>query len=72
MRPIKELFREVIEERDNSDVERALGMTRAQSEHLLDRSMRIMWVGFKLGAYTTTAAFLVILGGWALVRFFAR
>lgn len=72
MRSVKELMREVIVERDNSDIERALRMTPAQAEDLLDRSMRILWVGFKLGAFSATAGTFAILGGWALYRYFAR
>lgn len=72
MRPIKDLIEEVMLGRDNSDLEKAFGLTKEQAKELLPRLAQGMLVGAKLGAIAASAGWLMILGLWALYRFFVR
>ncbi len=72
MKPLKDLMREVVAERDNSDLAEEFGMTKEEAAELSFRLLKVGFLGFRWGVYTSFGIMLAALGGVALYRFFIR
>ena len=65
-------YREKLNEGDHRSLQTEFGITRENAIELHIRVARAMWLGIKIGSFVTLGIILMVLGGWALCRFFAR